>query len=140
MNDQPLSLLPICQTEDTAKAPNTVTVWVLWETAILLMFTIDQCAMLLSHHNWEINYLQEYAVGHHSGWASYFTTLDEGELLNVHWDPLILLQVGPVKMYHTRNGTCTIKRGEKKRIFIWRILPSVHLLMSDSAAFPGQHA
>lgn len=28
-----------------------------------------------------------------------FTLQDEGELLGLHWDPLILLQAGPVKMH-----------------------------------------
>lgn len=28
---------------------------------------------------------------------NYFTLLDEGELLSLHWDPIVLLQAGPVK-------------------------------------------
>lgn len=98
MNDQSLGLLSICQTEDTAKAPYTIKEWELWETVIVAILTIDQDAMLLfSHHNYKINYLLEYAMGHHPGWESYFTPLDEGELLSVHWDLLILLWGGPIK-------------------------------------------
>lgn len=47
LNDQPLGLLSICQTEDTAKAPSTIKEWELWETAIVLI-TTDQDVMLLA--------------------------------------------------------------------------------------------
>lgn len=56
-----------------------------------------RCNVVGSHYNCEINYLLEYAMGHHPGREGYFTPLDEGELLSVYWDLFILLQSGPVK-------------------------------------------
>ena len=90
-----------------------------------------------SHHNWERNYLLESAMGLLPGWVSYFTPLDERELLSVHCDPFILLQPGPVKMYCIWNGTCTIKREEKMRVLFWHTFPPVLLLLPDSAAYSG---
>ena len=70
---------------------------------------------------------------------SYFSPLCEGELLNLHWDPVVLLQAGPVEMHYTWNGTYTIESGEE--VLLWHILhsPPVHLLVPDSAPHPGQH-
>ena len=69
---------------------------------------------------------------------SYFTPLGEAELLNLHWDPVVLLQAGLVETHYTRSGTCTIERGGKVGVLVWHILPLVRLLKPDSAASPGQ--
>lgn len=95
LNDQlvdPVS--PYDRQGTPAKAPNTVKVWKLWETAIPLILTMDLHIMLLRVHwnlQWDVLVRQ----------VSYFTSLAEGELLNLHQDPIVLLQDGPVKMCYT---------------------------------------
>lgn len=91
------------------------------------------------HHAWERTYSLQFAMGSPAGMGE-FTPLDEEELLNLHSDPIILLQAGPVQTHYTWNGTCTIERGEKVGVLVWHIPPPVHLLTPDSAAFPGQRA
>lgn len=72
-------------------------------------------------------------------WVSYFVCLGEGEFLNLHWDPTVLLQPVLVEIYYACNGACTIEKGKKMEALIWHILSPVHLLMLDSAASLGQH-
>ena len=50
-------------------------------------------------------------------------TLGEEELLNLHGDPIILLQAGLVEMHYTWNRASTIGRGEKMGAVLWNILP-----------------
>lgn len=60
-------------------------------------------------------------------------TPGNGEVLNLHWDPVVLLQAGNVKMHQS-------KRGEHRvLVLVWRIPSPVHLLTHDSAACPGHH-
>lgn len=65
----------------------------------------------------------------------FFVPLDEGELLSLHWDLIVLLQTGPVEMCYTWNGTHTTERKEKVRVLVWHTPPLVHLI-PDGAAFP----
>lgn len=74
------------------------------------------------------------------GGVSYFIPLGEGELLHLHWDPIVLLQAELAEMHYTWNGTPTTERGEKVGVLVWYILPPVHFLMPDSADSPSQHA
>lgn len=46
-------------------------------------------------------------------WVSYFVRLGEGELLNLHGDPTVLLQTVLVEIYYTWNGACIIEKGKK---------------------------
>lgn len=73
-------------------------------------------------------------MGRPLAWVSYLVPLGEGELLNLHWDPIVLLQTGPIEMLCTWNGTLTIKRGEKVRVLAMHLLPPVHILTPDSVA------
>lgn len=57
------------------------------------------------HHTWETHYLLEFAMGHLSRMG-----VISGELLRLHWDPVALLQAGPVQMHYTWNGTHTTER------------------------------
>ena len=66
------------------------------------------------------------------GMVSYFTPLGEGELLNFHWDPFVLLQAGPAETHYTH----AIEKGENMEVLVWPISPLVHLLMPDSTASP----
>ena len=59
---------------------------------------------------------------------SYFAALGEGELLSLHWEPIVLLQTGLVETHYTWNGIHPIEKGEKARVLFPRILPSDHLL------------
>ena len=64
------------------------------------------------------------------GMVSYFVPLDERELLNLHWDPIVLPQAGPIEMHYIRNRTCTIEREEKVEGFWTEYLapsPSPHI-------------
>lgn len=47
------------------------------------------------------------------GWVSFFTPLGEGELPNLHWGSVVLLQAGPVETHYTCNGIGTFEREEK---------------------------
>ena len=40
------------------------------------------------HHDWERRYLPEFVMG----WGTYFTLLGEGDLLSLHWVPVVRLQ------------------------------------------------
>ena len=42
---------------------------------------------------------------------SYFVPLGEGDLLNLYWDPVVLLKVRPVEIHYTCNGAYHIERG-----------------------------
>ena len=62
--------------------------------------------------------------------VSYFVPLDERVLLNLHWDPIVLPQAGPIEMHYIRNRTCTIEREEKVEGFWTEYLapsPSPHI-------------
>lgn len=48
----------------------------------------------------------------------YFAPLSEGDLLNLHWDPIVLLEVTSTKIHSNWNGTHTIERGEKVGILV----------------------
>ena len=41
-------------------------------------------------------------------WGTYFTLLGEGDLLSLHWVPVVRLQTRPAEMHCTWNGTCII--------------------------------
>ena len=69
---------------------------------------------------------------------SYFAPLGEGELLNHHWGPMVLLQAGPVEMHYIWNGTCTVARGQKVGVLVWHIPHPVHLFTPDSAPASSQ--
>lgn len=66
------------------------------------------------------------------GMVSYFTPLGEGELLNFHWDPFVLLQAGPAETHYTH----AVEKGENMEVLVWPTSPLVHLLMPDSTASP----
>lgn len=69
--------------------------WKLWETAIALNLTMDQCAVLLETPNPTIpgkgiNYWNlQWDIP--PGWVSYLAPLGEGEPLHLQWDPMVLL-------------------------------------------------
>lgn len=63
---------------------------------------------------------------HQDGWVI-FIPLDEGGLLNLYLNLIVLLQTGPLVMHYTWNGTYTIERGEQVRVLVWHIPPPVHL-------------
>lgn len=52
------------------------------------------------------------------GWVSYLVPLGGEELLSLPWDPIVLLQAGPVEMHYTWNGTHTTERGEKVGVLV----------------------
>ena len=54
---------------------------------------------------------------------SYFVPLGEGDLLNLYWDPVVLLKGRPVEIHCTCNGAYHIKRGENMGVLVWHILP-----------------
>ena len=43
---------------------------------------------------------------------------DEGELLNRHRDPTVLLEVRPTDAQCNWNGTCTIEKGKKVEVLV----------------------
>ena len=53
---------------------------------------------------------------------SYFVPLGEGDLLNLYWDPVVLLKGRPVEIHYTCNGAYHIKRGENMGVLVWHIL------------------
>ena len=73
-----------------------------WETVIAPTVTMGQCATV---ENAKPLTLGKGVICWNLQWdilpreMNCFTLLDEGELLSLHWDPLILLQTGPVKMH-----------------------------------------
>ena len=67
-------------------------------------------------------------------WVSYITPPGEGELLNLPWDPTVLLQAGLVETHYAWNRTHTPERGEKVGVPVWHSPPPVHLLMPVGAA------
>ena len=67
-----------------------------------------------------------------------FTPLGKGDLLNLHWDPAVLLQARLLKCATAGMKHAPLKEG--RRWGFWRhILPPVHLLTLNSAASPGQY-
>ena len=70
------------------------------------------------HQAWERHYHLEFAMVSLTGVGELLCTLDVGERFNLHWDPIVLLQAGPVEMHYTWNRICTIKR-EKLGSLIW---------------------
>lgn len=76
------------------------------------------------------DYLLEFALGHS-------TRMGEGELLHLHWVPVVLPQAGPAEMHYTWNGMRTTGKEEKVRVLVSCILPPVHLLKPDSTTSPG---
>ena len=66
-------------------------------------------------------------------WGTYFTLLGEGDLLSLHWVPVVRLQTRPAEMHCTWNGTCI--SGCPGLAYP---IP-IHLFKPDSAPSPGQH-
>ena len=61
------------------------------------------------------------------GWVNEFAPLGEGKLLNLHWDPFVLLQAGPVEMHYIWTRILTTKRRQKVGVLTWHIPnPSAH--------------
>lgn len=60
---------------------------------------------------------------------TYFVSLGKGELLYLHWNPIIHLQAGLIEMFYTWNEAHTIERGENVEALVWYIQPPVYLLM-----------
>lgn len=73
------------------------------------------------------------------GWVNYFAPLVHGELFNLHWNSIALLQAGSTETQYTCNRTCTIKKGVKVGILLWQIPPPVYLLTPAGPASPSQH-
>lgn len=67
----------------------------------------------MSHHTWERHHRLEFAMGHLTWIGSYFAPLGEGKLLNLHWDPIVLLVVRPAETHYPWKGKCTTERGKK---------------------------
>lgn len=103
---------------------------------VLLWFLCCAAESTKLHHAWERHYPWQWEVP--LGCVNYFIPLGEEELRNLHWDPIVLLQAGPIETYYTWNGTCTIERGGKMRVPIWHIPHQARLLMPDGAASSGQ--
>lgn len=34
------------------------------------------------------------------GWVNHFICLGKGELCNLYWDPIVLVQAGPIEMHY----------------------------------------
>ena len=116
-NDQPVgSVVPYARLGTPAEAPNTVKVWKSVETAIAHLSPWNSCCAAentQSHYSWERCYLLKFAMRCPTGWVSYFAPLgEEGELLTLYWNPVVLMQVSPIEMPSTRNGAHPAKRGE----------------------------
>ena len=69
---------------------------------------------------------------------SYFTPLSERELLNPHWDSIVLLQDGPVEMCYTWNEARTIERRKRQESGLTYPIPA-HLFVPDRAASSAQY-
>ena len=52
-------------------------------------------------------------MGHPTGMGELICTSGWGELLNLHWDPIVLLVVRPAETHYPWKGKCTIERGKK---------------------------
>ena len=63
----------------------------------------------------------------------------EGELVSIHWDPIILRQARLVQTHYACSRACTIEREEKAGILLRHIPPPAHLLSPGSAVSPNQH-
>lgn len=66
-----------------------------------------------SHHTWGRYYQLEFAMGHPAGWMNYFVPLCDQEPLYLYWDPIVLLQAGPVKCAVPGRKHRPLKEGRK---------------------------
>ena len=83
------------------------------ETDTAPILTMDQCAEnTKSYHTWERRYLLEFAVGCPSRMGELLHTPGLGELLNLPWDPTVLLQARPV-------DTRTMERRDEVGVLVW---------------------
>lgn len=83
---------------------STMKVWRSTETTLVPNLNLEQHAMLLKTSS-SITLEKDiiYCILHWDvplGWVSYFTSLNEGELLNFYWNPTVLLKAGPDKTYY----------------------------------------
>lgn len=67
------------------------------------------------------------------GWINYFTPLGEGELLNLHLDPIVPLQPGPLKTHYTEMEHAPLKGRRNENPGLTYLTP-VHLLTPNNAA------
>ena len=74
------------------------------------------------HHTWERHYPLKF-MRCHIGAGKLHCTPEWKETTQY-----LLLQVRPLKMHYTRNGTCVIERGEKMGDLVWHIPPPVYHL------------
>ena len=68
---------------------------------------------------------------------SYFPLLQEGELLNLPWDPIVLLQAAPAETLDAWNGTRTIANEEKTGVLIWHTHPQSIFSCLDILGWKG---
>ena len=118
MNDQPVGpVAAYARLGTPAEKSHTVKVWKSPETAIALTLTMDQRAVLLRTPSpimpgkgiiyWNLQWDVPL------GWVSYFAPLGKGELLNLHSDPVVLLQAEPLETRYAWSGTHNIETEEK---------------------------
>lgn len=89
-----------------------------WKTAIAPTLYGSLCNAAentKAHHTWERHYLLEFAMGCCAGMCELLHIPGKRELLSLLWDPVVLLQTGPVEMYYAWNGLCIIERRRKWR-------------------------
>ena len=123
---------------DPAEILNALKVWKFWETASAPTFIMDQYAMHWEH---QAPLSQGAALSpsvcnetsHRDAWDTFHFGVRANYCLP--WDPIFLLQTFWNALYLEWN----IEREEKEGFLVWHILPSVHLVTSNSAASRGQH-
>lgn len=86
------------------------------------------------HNTRERHYLLEFAMGHLAKLVGYFTHLCEGDLLNLHWDPIVLLQSGLVEMHYAWYGISTLRK--RRNWGSWYGLSYPHLIFSCLIMLP----
>lgn len=101
----------------------------------------DQCAcwreqQARSHLRKE--FVLEFAMGSPVGISKLFRTPEWWETIQSPPGSHCTASVKPVTTHCTWNGTYAIKRGEKVRVLVCQILPTVHLLTPDRTVFHGQ--
>ena len=82
-------------------------------------------------------------MGRLTGKSELSAHLDEEELINFLWNPVVLLQASPVEIYYAWNGTSATDKGEEMGVLVWRLSPPEHLPSPEchftSESFPCQH-
>lgn len=103
LDDQPVGpIAPYARLGSPVETPNTLKLRESWRITITSTLTVDQCAVLLRTLSpikagkriicWDLQWDIP------PGWVSYSAPLHGKELLNLPWDPIVLLQARTIGM------------------------------------------